>query len=639
MDKYTLNKKLRFIKEYTKATNAATGSWYDSNANVTQKNIATLQHELSKKDIIDVNRAITSNYIEKAYGKELVNQYYKDIKSHIIYRHDETSLFPYCCSVSLYPYIMDGLQDLGGSSTVPKHADSFIGGMINLIPLISAQFAGAVAIPEFFTYFDYFLRKTYSQDYTDHLDEYVESFGNRKRTLRKRIEDWFQQFVYSINQPAGAKNYQSPFTNVAYFDKYYFENIFKDFYFPDGDKPNWETTKELQKLFMKWFNKERTKAILTFPVESFNILVENGKYKDEETADFIAEMWAEGHSFFLYQSDSVDALASCCRLRNAIAENDFSYTLGAGGVKTGSKCVITLNLNRIVQDWVKEQNKNLVPGDEVTLKGYITPIISRIHKYLKAWNNKLYNDYNNNLLTIYKAGFIDLKDQFLTLGINGFLEGAEFLKQWNDKNEIKYYPGIEAKSDNEIYKKYAKDILNTMRKMNKRAKTDKIKFNSEFVPAENLAVKNYNWDKKDGYWVPKDRNMYNSYFYPVEDTTINPIEKFYYQGTGFADVCDGGVALHNNLSEHLTKTQYRYLMDVAVKAGCNYFTFNIPNTLCRDCGFISKHKLDKCPKCGSENLDYATRIIGYLKLISNFSEPRQEEASHRFYAEPEMVGE
>lgn len=639
MDKYTLNKKLRFIKEYTKAINAATGSWYDSNANVTQKNTATLQHELSKKDIIDVNRAITSNYIEKAYGKELANQYYKDIKSHIIYRHDETSLFPYCCSVSLYPYITEGLKNLGGSSTPPKHADSFIGGMINLIPLISAQFAGAVAIPEFFTYFDYFLRKTYSQDYIYYLDDCIENFGNRERTLRKRIEDWFQQFVYSINQPAGAKNYQSPFTNVAYFDKYYFESIFDHFYFPDGDKPNWETTKELQKLFMKWFNKERTKAILTFPVESFNILVEDGKYKDEETADFIAEMWEEGHSFFVYQSDSVDALASCCRLRNAVSENDFSYTLGAGGVKTGSKCVITLNLNRIVQDWVKEQNNTLVPGDEITLKGYITPIINRVHKYLKAWNNKLYDDYNNNLLTIYKAGFIDLKDQFLTLGINGFLEGAEFLKQWNDKNEIKYYPGIDTKPDNEMYKKYAKDILNTMRRINKRAKTDKIKFNSEFVPAENLAVKNYNWDKKDGYWVPKNRNMYNSYFYPVEDTTINPVEKFYYQGTGFADVCDGGVALHNNLSEHLTKAQYRHLMDVAVKAGCNYWTFNIPNSLCQDCGYISKHKLDKCPKCGSENLDYATRIIGYLKLISNFSEPRQEEAAHRFYAKSEMVGE
>ena len=40
----------------------------------------------------------------------------------------------------------------------------------------------------------------------------------------------------------------------------------------------------------------------------------------------------------------------------------------------------------------------------------------------------------------------------------------------------------------------------------------------------------------------------------------------------------------------------------------------------------------KCPKCGSKNIDYATRIIGYLKRISNFSEARQKEAAKRFYA-------
>ena len=122
--------------------------------------------------------------------------------------------------------------------------------------------------------------------------------------------------------------------------------------FPDGDLPCWNTTKELQKLFMKWFNNERLKSILTFPVETANILVdkETHQYKDEEMAQFFAEMWAEGASFFMYQSDSVDALSSCCRLRNAVEKTPFSYTLGAGGVETGSKAVITLNLNRIVQD-------------------------------------------------------------------------------------------------------------------------------------------------------------------------------------------------------------------------------------------------------------------------------------------------
>lgn len=617
MDQRTMEKKLAFIEDYKKASNAATGSQFDSNANVTTKNIATLTCEIGKKDIIDINRKLTVDYITKLYGEDVGQQYLDDLKNHKIYRHDETSLFPYCCSISLYPYLLNGLKGLGGSSDVPKHANSYIGGMINLIFLVASQFAGAVAIPEFLTYFDHFLRVDYGQDYINHLDEVVESVGNHKFNLRHKIEDWFQQFVYSINQPAGARNYQSPFVNIAYFDKYYFGSIFKDFFFPDGDEPCWETTKELQKMFMKWFNKEREKTTITFPVESFNILVEDGKYKDEEMADFAAEMWSEGHSFFMYQSDSVDALASCCRLRNAVEENVFSYTLGAGGIETGSKCVITLNLNRIVQDWYNQSSSK----DD--LSSYIDDIATRVHKYLNGWNAKLWDDYKADLLSVYKAGFIDLDKQYLTVGVNGFVEAAEFLQS----------KGFNIKVDpsNEGYKQLARDILGTIKDANKRDREKHSMFNTEFVPGENASAKLYAWDKRDGYKVPEGRNLYNSYFFVVEDTSIDPVKKFYYQGTGFATECDGGVANHVNLDSFLTKRQYRLLMDVAVKAGCNYFTFNIPATICNDCGCRDKRYLHKCPKCGSTNLDYETRIIGYLRRVSNFSEARQLEASRRYY--------
>lgn len=605
--------KLNFIDFYKNASNAATGSKFDSNANVASKNIATLQTELGKKDIIDLNRVITSSYIEKMFGKDLAEQYLKDLKHHIIYTHDESSLMPYCCSISLYPYLLSGLKELGGSSQPPKHANSYIGGLINLVFLVAGQFAGAVAIPEFLTYFDHFLRIDYGEDYINHLNDVVESVGEHKFNLRHKIEDWFQQFVYSINQPAGARNYQSPFTNIAYFDKYYFEHIFDgDFVFPDGDIPCWETTKELQKMFMKWFNAERLHGVLTFPVETANILVENGKYKDEEMADFFAEMWAEGHSFFMYQSDSVDALASCCRLRNAVEDNSFSFSLGAGAIETGSKRVCTLNINRIVQDWDKE-------GRKVSLKDYVADIEWRVHKYLRAWNQKLHDDFDAGILTVYKAGFIDLDKQFLTSGINGFAEAAEYL-------------GITVDPNCEEYRQLAKDILGTIKEINTQDRDEHHRWNTEFVPAENLAAKNYKWDKEDGYIVPEGRNLYNSYFYIVEDPTIDPVKKFYYQGEGFATECDGGVALHNNLSEHLSQKQYRMLMDVAVKAGCNYFTFNIPGTRCKDCGHISKRFLKVCPECGSSNVVWHTRIIGYMREVSSFSEPRQEEFGRRYFA-------
>ena len=603
----TTENKIAFMRKYMTAKNAATGSDVDQNANVSNKNIATMAAELPKKDIIALNRELMRQKLTSMYGEEFAAQYEKDLAHHIIYKHDETSIFPYCCSISLYPFLLDGLTKIGGSSTAPQHLDSFCGSFINLIFLVAGQFAGATATPEFLTYFDHFARKDYGPNYIDRLDEVVE-FTYRPSTLRDKLEHYFAQIVYTLNQPAGARGYQSIFWNIAYFDRDYFNSIFKDFVFPDGDEPCWETTKELQKLFMKWFNAERLKNILTFPVETANMHTVDGQYSDTETADFMAEMWAEGASFFMYQSDSVDSLSSCCRLRNGIEDNTFSYTLGAGGIETGSKGVITLNLNRIVQDWTRESDE--------TLPLYITNIVNRVHKYLTAFNEIIWDYKNAGLLTIFNAGFIDLDRQYLTIGINGFVEGAEYL-------------GIPIDADSAEYQLYAKDILETIKNLNIAARTDKCKFNTEFVPAESLGVKNAKWDKRDGYKVPRD--CYNSYFYIVEDKTVDPIKKFRFQGIKFTGCCDGGSALHNNLDEHLTARQYRMLMDVAVKEGCNYFTYNIMNTICNECGYISKHTLDTCPKCGSKDVDYATRIIGYLKRISAFSAARQIEADNRAY--------
>lgn len=501
MDTRTLEKKLKFIDDYKKASNAATGSAFDSNANVTTKNIATLQNELSKKDLIDINRAITKKYLVSLYGEDISNNFDDDLKNHLIYVHDESSLMPYCCSISLYPFLLNGLKDLGGTSGAPKHADSFIGGLINLIFLVAGQFAGAVAIPEFLTYLDHFLRVDYGEDYISQLDRVIDAFGNRQTTLRTKIEDLFQQFVYSINQPAGARGYQSPFTNIAYFDNYYFNSIFKDFIFPDGDEPCWETTKELQKMFMNWFNNERLKAIITFPVETANILVENNKYKDTEMADFFAEMWSKGHSFFMYQSDSVDALASCCRLRNEVESNVFSYTLGAGGIETGSKKVITLNLNRIIQNWFNEQINRKYVRNRKTLSEYIEIITSRVHKYLNAWNSKLWDDYQDGILTVYKAGFIDLDKQFLTVGVNGFVEAAEFL-QTMDEYLPKDYKGIKVDPNNDGYKQLAHDILGTIKNLNIKDRDEhhryyKLSFNNKTYKILETELLNVKYNDKN----------------------------------------------------------------------------------------------------------------------------------------------
>ena len=615
MDKNSLNKKLNYLKSYMDVTkNAATLSAVDSNANVTSRNVATMFAELPKEDTIAVNRAIVEEYLLKLFGEDLVNSFREDMKHHILYSHDESSLMPYCVAISLYPYLLDGLKPLGGTSGPPKHSDSFIGGLTNLIFLIAGQFAGAVAVPETIPYLDHFLRVDYGDDYTEHLDDIVESFGNRRYTLRKKIEDLFQQFVYCVNQPAAARGYQSPFVNIAYFDKGYFNSIFKDFVFPDGDEASYESTSVLQKMFMKWFNKERTKEVITFPVETMNLLYDKDtkQFVDEDMADFTAEMWAEGHSFFLYNSDSADALSSCCRLKSGIEKNVFSYTLGAGGLRTGSKKVITLNLNRITQDWDRA-------GRKEPIEEYIGVIVKRVHKYLIAWNEWLKDLYKAGLLTVYSAGYIALEDQYLTVGVNGGLEAAEYL-------------GIETRADNPEYQKFMNAILTKIKNINLEDRTPETKFNTEFVPAENASVKLYNWDKRDGYWVPTCRNLYNSYFFPVEDPTYNVLEKIRAHGSAFISNLDGGSAAHIGLDAHLSKQQYRLMMNYCAECGCSYITWNIPNTICNDFNDIDKRYLKECPKCGSKNIDYATRIIGYLKRISNFSEARQKEAAKRFYA-------
>ena len=597
-----LNEKKQFIKDYAKAKNAATGSKYDANANVTEKNIVTLNGELFKGDVIKVNRAILTDKIRELYGEELAKEYIRMLEQHLLYKHDETSIMPYCVAITMYPFLLEGLQPIGGLSARPKNLDSFCGMFVNLVFAISSQFAGAVATGEFLMYFDYFARKEWGDDYWKRPEEMVD----KHRNIDKTLEQKFQQIVYSINQPAAARNFQSVFWNISYFDKNYFEGIFGEFYFPDGTQPQWESLSWLQKKFAKWFNEERTKCILTFPVETMALLTNGEDVVDEEYADFTAEMYSKGHSFFTYMSDSPDSLSSCCRLRNEVTDNQFSYSLGAGGIATGSKSVMTLNINRLVQDAV---------NNGYDMIEYLRENVKKVHKFQTAYNELLKDYLKDGLLTVYTAGFIDMKKQYLTIGVNGVIEAAEFL-------------GIPV-NDNPTYREFMQSILKTISDENRKARTKELMFNTEFVPAENLGVKHANWDRKAGYVVPRD--CYNSYFYAVEDTSLTVLDKFKLHGKEYVQYLDGGSALHMNLDEHLSKEQYRNLLRVAAVNGTNYFTFNIPNTICNDCGHIDKRYLKECPKCGSKNVDYATRVIGYLKRISNFSQARQEEASRRFY--------
>lgn len=640
----TLKKDSDFIRDYISASNASTGSKYDSNANVENKNIVTLGQELHKGKNIQQNRYIMHNKIKALYSKKLADQYIKDLESHVLYKHDESGTpgYPYCVAITMYPFLINGLREIGGQSKAPTDLKSYCGEFINLVYSVSSQFMGAVATPEFLMYMDYFIRKDYGDDYLSILNEKVEL--NRKgRTLEQVIENYFQQVVHSMNMPAGNRGYQTVFWNVGYFDKNYFDGVFGEFKFPDGSKPKWETLSWLQKKFMKWFNVERTKYILTFPVETMAMLTDGHDIVDKEYADFTAEMWAEGHSFFCYLSDSPDSLSSCCRLRNSLKDGEddehnhttHQFSMGTASVATGSKSVMTINLNRIIQNatrlYLEEcEGLNLSKGDRIDIKDVedkkllykyisdgITEMTERVHKYQRAFNEIIKDFLNANMLDVYRAGFINMRKQYLTIGVNGLTDAAEFLT---------IEPNL-----NDDYKEFVNVVLETINISNKKGKTRDCMYNTEFVPGENLSNKNYNWDKKDGYYVSPKHIMYSSYFFNPEDKELSILDKMKLHGKEFVKYLDGGQAAHLNINEHLSFEQYRQLLRVASEYGCSYFTFNCKNSVCNDCGYISKDTLEVCPKCGSYNIDYLTRIIGYLKRVSSFNEARQIEEHMRSY--------
>ena len=591
-----LEQKKAFIDNYIKAHNAAEGSAVDANSNVTNKNVATLAAELNKDINVQIKRYCISQKIKELFGEDLAKEYNRQIENHEIYIHDESHpFFDYCASVTLYPFLLNGLKGLGGESVAPKHLESFCGSFINLVFALSSQLAGAVATVEFLICFDYFARKDYGDNYLE--------------THKKIIENAFQQIIYSMNQPASARGFQSIFWNISIFDDNYLKSLFGEFVFPDYSKPNFETVKKLQAFFMNWFNEERRRALLTFPVITAALVVDENGPIDQEFLDMCADQDSKGNSFFKYESDSVDSLASCCRLRNELQDNTFSFTLGAGGTQAGSINVITININRLVQNATR-QNKDI----ETELKLQV----EKIHKYQVATKAYYMDYYNAGMMPLYTLGFLSLDKKFLTIGKNGFIEAAEFKGLSIDNNQE--------------YLDFTTKLLKVIYDTNKEGKSKYgVMFNTEFVPAENLGVKNYAWDKADGYVVPENRDCYNSYLYKVEDSEIDAIDKFILHGKQNLQYLDGGSALHLNLEEYPTKESYKKLYCVAAKTGCNYWTTNVKVTICEDCGYINKHTLNECTKCHSKNVSHATRVIGYLRKISNFSPERQKEADKRFY--------
>lgn len=633
-----LRERQEYIDKYVLSNqNASSTSETDANANVSVKNVANLYGELWKTNNRKINRLDMRRWIKKIYGEQypdLDRQYIQDLENHIIYVHDESNTAVgtyYCKAVSMWDFLVHGTAPLdGGGHDAPHNLSSFAGQFCNLVFLNASQCKGAVAYAELFLCMSYYCRRDFDNDWLEHIDDIVSLKPHK--TMRQMIIQYFQHITHTINQPEGNRGFQSPFTNISYFDKNYWNAVFQDFVYPDGTRPRWEEVDFLQRLYMKWFNKERTKTLLTFPVETMALLSDGKDIIDKEYKELTAEMYAEGHSFFTYISDNPDSLASCCRLRNEIQENTFSFTNGLTGVQTGSANVITLNMNRIIQNWARADGysrtylKEHFFEHQESFAEYLKTILERVYCYQFAYKKRLYNLEEHGMLTASNAGYISMSKLYSTIGINGLNEAAEFV-------------GLQCRY-NEPYKNFCRLVTGTISSQNKAHSKPGYLFNSEQVPAESLGSKAYNWDKADGYWVPEDRVLYNSYFYKADDPDTSVLEKFRLHGREFTKTLDGGVGLHCNLAEHLSKEQYLHLIDFAIENGVSYFTFNVPNSECtnKDCHFIVKKPMDVCPKCGAP-MDQYTRIIGYLTRIKDFDRFRYIEAGRRYYAPKEKANE
>lgn len=627
----------RYMNEYANDTDesAATLSETDPNANVSQKNVAALEGEVYKTK----NRQIQRKRMKAKLGEmfpEVKDRYVEDLEEGICYSHDESSSPTtkyYCQAVSLYPLMTKGVGDIDGvTPSAPNDLQSFSGQITNLAFLLSAQCKGAVAFGEYQVALVYYIRAEYGMDWVKHIDEPVStSLVLKEKTIRSEIRKAVKQFIWGVNQPAGNRSWNSPFTNISIYDHTYFDALFKDFYYPDGTQCTWEEVDTVQRIILALRRELNLIHPLTFPVTTIAIVNDGNDIIDKEYKELCAEEWSKGSSHFCYNSDNPSSLASCCRVLSEMTDNTFSSINGLQGIMTGSCNVISLNISHIVQDWYNNydgeeaRNGKVSEAEYKSLRAALCDVLERVYKYHIAYKTMLYEMEDKKMFASSNGGYIYMKKLYSTVGLIGYQEAAMFLGMTPGKNED--------------YIKFLQFILSTVKEENKkhsiRDKKRPFLFNSEAIPGENLAVKFYQKDKKNGYYVPNDRNLYASYFFnPWDNTSV--LDKMYLHGKRTSKYADGGQACHINLMEDLSKEQYMKLIDYSTANGVNYWTINRPISTCKKCGHVVDGPAEKCPECGGD-MDWWVRIIGYLRPMSAFSKERYKEALKRVYAKKEDV--
>ncbi|GMB10255.1 MAG: anaerobic ribonucleoside-triphosphate reductase [Candidatus Improbicoccus devescovinae] len=587
-----------YIQNFIASNNVADTS-IDANANSSTYDVRTMLSDMIKPHtkLISYNKIFKNMKIK--YGLESAQKWLRGDWNGEYYLHDASSVgfLPYCYAYDLDKLVEKGLFFINKFKTeAPKHLTTFNDHVLEFISWASNRTSGAVGLPSYLLYSYYFWYNDVKNNFYLQDPEYYR-------------RQYFQKFIFDLNQPY-LRVTECAFSNITVMDRNYLIELFGGRIFPNGEYviDHIDGIIEHQKIFMEVVSEIRNTTMMTFPVLTFSLLFQDGKFVDEEFA-----RWCNLHNMKWYDSNfyvgnDITSISNCCRLiSNSSKLKAFINSIGGTSLSIGSVKANTVNLRRISIDSGKNTSKFIQ---------ILTERIDICIKTLDIVRDIITENIKNGLLPNYTHGLIDLKKQYNTIGITAMYEAIEDFGFINtDELGNKFYSkqGLD----------FALEILGTINKI-KDSYDFNYSINVEAVPAERANVVLCNKDKQ---LFPEETQyfIYSNQWIPLIEK-CNLQEKIRL-GAILDKECGGGQISHINLAGDFASEEQAWdLLNFIAKSGVIYFAYNRKISVCaEEHAFIS----EICPTCGERPVDTYSRIVGFLVPFSAYSKERKQEFNNR----------
>ena len=588
-----------FIDNFVDKQTVADAS-IDGNSNVGHKDIVTLENEMSKphSKLLVFNKIFYE--LNKKYGFKVANDWLRSEWNGAYYLHDayNASFKPYCFAYDIEKLVKEGLYFIDNFNyQPPKHLNTYTDFVGEFVSWTCNRSSGAVGLPSFLIYSFYFWKKDCESGYTSDPD-----------TLMKQE---FQRIIYKLNQPFLRSSIQSAFTNFSIFDRPYLESLFGAKEFPDGTFIiNYiDEIIEYQKKFMEVVSEIRSENMMTFPVLTYALLRQNGKFVDEDFAKWCCEhnrKWADSNFFV---SDDITSLSNCCRLVSDLTkvnkQKAYFNSIGGTALEVGSVKVNTINLARIAYETKTTQEYIELLKKRVVLCLQTLDVIRHI----------IQRNVEKGLLPNYSLGVMSLTSQYNTIGIIGVYEALQkygFTCQDEFGNTFYSEEGV----------RVAEEILRTITEVKDEFTEDKdYSVNIEEVPAERAAAI---LQEKDKFFFPNERYelpLYGNQWIPLGVKTT--LQEKIRLSARLDKACSGGSIAHINIDSPFPNFDIAWkMLNYVADAGVTYFAFCTKISACEsNHGFYG----EVCPICGKPKHTTYQRIVGFLTPTTTYSEERKKE--------------